>query len=285
MKDRMEFYRKLRILKFPMRCNNNCIICDDFGEPDNQPREFGWYKEEIDYLASKNKHIFLYGGEPFLDPNIFKILEYLAKTDVTFMISTNCRPLSQKSLAKKLRGLRLTMVVTTLFSHKENTHDFLTGTPGSHSETVAGIRNLLDEKIPVTVNIVLTSKNLGDLLGTVDFLSTLGVKNIKISGLVKLGKMDRRQDLVPDFESTRKEIGKALQFAEGKDLSLVFEKLPACAAKKDSNFFYEPHHKKRMMMCPSGTEKCNGCGMAEKCMCFDLEKEQGNAGHAQAKPA
>jgi MoaA/NifB/PqqE/SkfB family radical SAM enzyme len=274
MKDRREFYRKMRILKFPMICNNNCIICDDFGEPDSQPRDFAWYKEEIDYLASKNKHIFLYGGEPFLDPNILQILDYLAKVDVDFMISTNCRPLSQKSLAKKLLGLRIKRVVTTLFSHKEEVHDSHTGVSGSYSETVTGIRNLLEEKIPVTVNIVLTSKNLGDLLGTVGFLSALGVKNIKISGLIKLGKMANRPDLAPDFDSVKREIGKVLRFAEGKDFSLTFEKLPSCVGKKDSNFFHEPHHKKRMMMCPSDLEKCNGCSMAEKCMCFDGEKDQ-----------
>lgn len=267
------FFRENAILLLTTKCNNNCIICQDRG-PGGYRREImkDWpeIKEEIDYFVSRGvKQITIYGGEPFLNKNIHRALDYLSQFGFTCFFSTNARVFSSKRLVKELRKLKEAIVQTTLFSHEEKVHDFLTGVEGSWSETVQGIKNLVEEGIYVGVTIVLTSKNLFGLRETVEFLFGLGVSDIEVSGLVNQGRMLQRPELTPDFDLVKKEIGKVLELVEGKKIILGFEKLPLCVAPREKYaFLFEPQHKKKMLICPKNKEKCVECNFNKECMCF-----------------
>jgi len=169
---------------------------------------------------------------------------------------------------KKIKKIKKARVQTSLFSHSEEIHDYITGIPGSHREAVAGIKNLARENIPVKATIVLTKKNIGGLGKTIDFLSDLGVSGIKISGLISQGRMESRADLVPEFSAVKREIGKAVRSLAGR-LAVSFEKLPLCVAPaREKAFLYEEQHKERMVSCPPNREDCLECDSNKRCMCF-----------------
>jgi len=132
---------------------------------------------------------------------------------------------------------------------------------------VSGIKNLVEADIPIGVTVVLTKKNIMDLKKTIEFLDTLGVKHVKVSGLINQGRMTSRSDLVPEFSAVKREIGRAMHSPSGK-LVVLFEKLPLCVAPaREKAFFFEEQHKEKMLTCPPNKEECVECRLRHKCMC------------------
>jgi len=233
-------------------------------------KKFSELKNEIDYFISKGANrIFIYGGEPYLNKNIYRALEYLERFSISCNISTNARIFSYKAIVKNLRRFKKINVTTTLFSYKKSTHDYLTDTPNSYNQTIEGIKNLIEYKIPTIVTITLTKKNVVDLFKTAKFLINLGIKSIKISGLIDQGKMVKRHDLIPNFRSVEKEIGKLDNFLKYEDVNITFEKLPLCLAPDlKEKFKYEAQHKQTMLICPKNSGQCINCDLKFNCMCF-----------------
>lgn len=264
-----KFFQENHILELTNQCNNNCLICQDKIEKQKKiDKNFNQLKKEIDYFVSVGaKNISIYGGEPYLNKNIDKVLKYINQLGLSCDISTNARIFSYRPFVENLAGLKI-LIITTLFSHKKDVHDYLTAVSGSYQQTVKAIKNLVQFNIPVAVTITLTKKNVKDLLKTVEFLSRLSVRRIKISGLINQGKMVERPDLVPVFSSVKTELAKVVDWAKNKDIGLSFEKLPFCLAPAmEQKFKYEVHHKKTMLICPKDLNQCIKCNLKVNCMC------------------
>lgn len=271
------FPMQSRMLMLTTKCNNKCIICQDSGQGVDQlfkqkiMKTFSQIKREVDCCISNGvKNISIYGGEPFLNKNMLPALDYISRFDVNVFIFSNARVFSDKSMVKRLHKLKSVRVQTSLFSYNKNTHDYITGMPGSYSQTIAGIKNLVEENILVGVTIVLTKKNLQGLRKTVEFLVSLGVKDIKISGLINQGRMLGRQDLAPDFSAVKIEIKRVFDWTGIERTRLSFEKLPQCVLPMgvEKFFVFEPQHKGKMVSCPESKERCVKCDFRNKCMCY-----------------
>lgn len=263
-----KFSEKNNILWLTTKCNNNCIICQDKIQNLNFSKDFEEIKKEIDYFVSKYvKYIEIYGGEPFLNKNILKTINYLSKIEIKCRFSSNARIFSNLKFVKLINKIKNVEVVTTLFSHKKEIHDFLTSTPKSYEQTLRGIKNLVEEKIPVHVTIVLTNKNTNDLLNTIKLLINNNVKSIIISGLVDQGKMLDKHYLIPDFAEVKKNIKKSITFLNELNIDFCFWKLPLCVSPGNENsFVYDSQHKKKILIHPRDIE-CSSCKLKSKCMC------------------
>jgi MoaA/NifB/PqqE/SkfB family radical SAM enzyme len=267
------FFQENHILELTNQCNNNCLICQDRIKGQKKiNRNFSQLKKEIDYFVSRGaKNISIYGGEPYLNRNIDKVLEYINQLNLSCDISTNGRIFSYQPLVKKLAKLKKILVITTLFSYKESVHNYLTAVSGSYQQTIKGIKNLIKFNIPVAVTITLTKKNVKDLLKTVEFLNQLKVRRIKISGLVNQGGMIKRPELVPSFSLVKAELTKALERTRNRDVWLSFEKLPFCLAPAMARKFkYEAQHRKTMLICPKDSKQCLKCSLKANCMCYKI---------------
>ena len=265
-----KFFREANILELTNRCNNYCVICQDNPVQGEVMKSFPELKNEVNYFVSRGtKMISIYGGEPYLNKNIDKILEYIGQFNIACNISTNARIFSYEPIVKNLRKLKRVSVITTLFSRKKDIHEYITDTPSSYNQTIRGIKNLIKVGIPLVVTITITKKNVNDLLATVRFLKQLGVKVIKISGLINQGRVVNRHDLLPAFTVVKDEISKAVDFSQGKDIELIFEKLPICVASAMAGKFkYEAQHKQTMLICPPNLDQCPKCDVKFNCMCF-----------------
>ena len=264
------FFRKNNIIQLTNQCNNNCLICQDKELKEKVlMKDFNELKKEVDGLFLKGVRIVsIYGGEPYLNKNITRLLDYLFKMDISCYISTNARIFSSEKLVRNLSRIKKVSVITTLFSYKKNIHEYLTNVLNSYNQTIKGIKNLIKFNISVTTIIVLTTKNIGDLLKTVKFLNQLGVRRIKISGLINKGRMIKRHDLIPNFDLVKKEIIQVINFTKDKNIRLVFEKLPFCVFPINKfKFKYEAQHKKNILICPNKNQ-CVKCELKHKCMCF-----------------
>ena len=63
----------------------------------------------------------------------------------------------------------------------------MVGVEGAWQETVAGIKNALNNKIIVTTNTTLTKSNIAGLKDTIKLIQTLGVTNIACNSLICSG--------------------------------------------------------------------------------------------------
>lgn len=115
-------------------CNNNCIGCwcnspllgnTHFSkDPDRQRTlPFNMVKSLIDELAvlGTRKLFFSGGGEPFLHPDIFRILHYAKKKKMTCHLNTNFT-LADKNMLKEFMDLKLDYLTVSIWAATAETY-------------------------------------------------------------------------------------------------------------------------------------------------------------------
>lgn len=138
------------------KCNSKCLMCSNPSEFQNRNSykdySFDVLKQRIDkinFFDEKNNiigdKIILTGGEPTIHPNFFKLLSFIRKKfpQVTIELDTNGRRFCYPSFAKRVLRFERINIYTSLHGFNAKTHDAITRTPGSFSQTVKGIQNLL----------------------------------------------------------------------------------------------------------------------------------------------
>lgn len=154
------------------RCNCNCVMCP---MPESLRKNGNGYSAEqlltlIDYYPSDSEHITITGGEPFLlKAELFKVLaklrDNLPKTD--YLLLTNGRAFSIDNYAQqmKMNSPEKMLVGIPIHGSTEKTHDAIMQSPGSFSQTLAGINNLLGYGLNVEIRLVINRLNADELLG------------------------------------------------------------------------------------------------------------------------
>jgi SynChlorMet cassette radical SAM/SPASM protein ScmF len=139
-------------------------------------------------------HVKLTGGEPFLNKDIFDIIDLLAAGSLSVSIETNGTLIDREAaafLGKKGVG----SVSVSMDSHRSSFHDAFRGVRGAFDGVVAGIEHLAAEKIDVQVVMSLVTDNTADIEGLIDAAARLGARSVKINPVNPVGRggalMDR----------------------------------------------------------------------------------------------
>ena len=135
----------------------------------------------IDFSPSFN----ITGGEPFLRPDFFEILERLAGTGFDLYILSNGTLISPET-ARTLAALRVQGVQVSLEGPAE-IHDQIRG-QGSFAASLAGIRQLLAAGVKVSLNATLSQVNAAYFPDLVEIATSLGVPELGFSRLVPSGR-------------------------------------------------------------------------------------------------
>ncbi len=131
------------------------------------------------------------GGEPTLRDDLVTLVEE-AEEFVTGLVTNGTR---LAGLARALREASLDYVQVTIESADPATHDAMTGTPGSHAQTVAGLLAALEAGLAVVTNTTLARPNAADFERTLHWLQGLGVRHAACNTLICSGRGVRyRQD-------------------------------------------------------------------------------------------
>jgi len=92
-------------------CNYHCPVCLTGGNYDKRDKgnmSFGQFKKVIGPVKNSLESINLWGfGEPFLAPEIMKILEYLGENDIFVNIHTNGSVLTKKIMNQFQKNYRV----------------------------------------------------------------------------------------------------------------------------------------------------------------------------------
>ena len=144
-------------------CNANCVFCD---VRENVEKECSIdVTKLIDQLADLDtKYIqFTGGGEPFINNDIIKYMDYCTKKGINIIFISNGYNLNEE-IIKEISKYRIKAVFFSIDSHDKDIHDGLRRLPGLWTKVTNNI-NLIKEYMPdvkITINHVLNKDNIDD---------------------------------------------------------------------------------------------------------------------------
>jgi radical SAM protein with 4Fe4S-binding SPASM domain len=114
------------------------------------------------------------GGEIFTRSDCIEILEYARKLKFVVTLLTNATLLTPR-IVKILARLNIYHIQISFYGPNEELHDQHTGVNGSFERVIEGLKLLLREKLPVTINCLLTRYNFPLYRELLDFFGELKV--------------------------------------------------------------------------------------------------------------
>ena len=160
-------------IKIGFSCNNDCWHCVTADK-----RKFGdlaaaRIKEEIGFYQKHTGAVLvLTGGEPTLRPELPDLVKQAREMGFTRIeLQTNGRRLANVPLARSLAEAGLTSALVALHGPNQEIHDLIVRRQGAFAEAIAGIHNLIANRVTVRTNTVISKLNLPHLEAMVPFLS------------------------------------------------------------------------------------------------------------------
>ncbi|HLE52107.1 MAG TPA: radical SAM protein [Anaerolineales bacterium] len=175
-------------LALTYRCNDNCAHCYNARPRDYPELRTEEWKAILDRLWEIGiPHIVFTGGEPTLRSDLPELIAHAEKNGQITGLNTNARRLIDVSFVKQLVDTGLDHVQITVESHDPVIHDAMVCAKGAWTQTITGLRNVLDTPLFVMTNTTMLRQNSPFLGKTLDFLASLGVPTIGLNALIYSG--------------------------------------------------------------------------------------------------
>ena len=145
------------------KCNLSCGYCNEYDKV-SKPVEYKLLKKRVDKLIElKSFFITLTGGEPFLHPDIFKLIKYIRRHFIRVGLITNAYLLDESKI-KKLNNSGLTDMQISIDGVKPN-------------KTTVKVLNPLKKKLIMISKYAKFNINLNTVVGATDPKEILQVVN------------------------------------------------------------------------------------------------------------
>lgn len=183
-----QIFRKAKENRLPIygafeltgRCNLNCVMCYVRKAPGDQAaiREELSAAQWIEIARQARDEGMLYllltGGEVFLRPDFFEILDGLSELGIRIIINTNATMINGETAAR-LAQYPISSVAVTVYGASPETYGSISGNPAGFEMTMRGVRNLMDAGISVRLRTMIVRQNVGDLERLFDLGDELGL--------------------------------------------------------------------------------------------------------------
>jgi radical SAM protein with 4Fe4S-binding SPASM domain len=176
-------------LALTYRCQNSCAHCYNA-----RPRSFPEHPTDF-WLRALDRireigipHVVFTGGEPTLRKDLPALLSHARALGLITGLNTNGRRLADGAFLHSLVVAGLDHVQITVESENETVHDALTGAGGAWRETIAGVRNAVEENIFLMTNTTLLQANSSRLDGILRLLAELRVPTVGLNALIYSGR-------------------------------------------------------------------------------------------------
>jgi radical SAM protein with 4Fe4S-binding SPASM domain len=193
MSNPIQLARPLKVtISYTHTCNLDCALCyaGCHGEKTRRELDGAFWKRFLDLrIAEGIISVLFEGGEPLLRPDFLDVVGHCADRILT-RVRTN-GTLIDSAVAANLKQANLGTVLVDIWGARAATHDRLTGTPGSHARSEAGVRALMAAGVPTQMLLILNRLNVGELQEWIDYAYRLGVRAIGILRLYPIGRPRR----------------------------------------------------------------------------------------------
>jgi SynChlorMet cassette radical SAM/SPASM protein ScmE len=189
------------------RCNLACRHCAVYADDlaygaDLSTDQWLSFIDQIESL--KIFRVKISGGEPFVRPDIFEILDHLSCMPIRFSINTNAALIDEPA-ARRLAsyGARLSDVMVSIDGASGKTHDALRGA-GAFYDMVAGAAHLVRHVKRISAYCTVTRLNFRELSDVVRLASEIGIASVKFNDLILMGRgLKYRDELALSIDEER----------------------------------------------------------------------------------
>jgi radical SAM protein with 4Fe4S-binding SPASM domain len=168
-------------------CNLKCMSCYN---PIKKNKNYNFDLNKVKNIIDKIKNtgvfeIILTGGEPFLNLNIFEIIDYILSKNIKLRINTNGILLTDEFIRelKKKKNITLTLGLDGI---SEKANDLIRG-EGHFKRAVKILERLSKENINLYVNFTATHKNFSDVLKLKRFFRNFNVARVIVNVFIRTG--------------------------------------------------------------------------------------------------
>lgn len=189
-------------------------------------------------ISMKIKELIISGGEPFLRPDIFQLIEIASRRGLNVTVLTNGVLINQQ-MAQAIKNFNIDLRLS-LDGITSETHDFVRG-KGNLEKVIEAIEIIKKEGIKIlSIHFTANRMNIPEILRLPNFLFHLGITNITISTIKPAGRALRHPELLigPDLMLLVRDRINTIS----KSRNLIFQ------AYKEKNW--------RGLGCPAAYTKC-----------------------------
>ena len=122
----------------------------------------------------------LTGGEPFLHPEIHRIIEHIRKEDLRLNIETN-GVLCTKGLAEEIKACKNPFISVSIDGADAETHEYVRGVAGCFDGAIQGIGTLVEAGLRPQVIMTVMRRNKDQLEAVVRLAERLGAGSVKFN--------------------------------------------------------------------------------------------------------
>lgn len=183
-----------------LKCNLRCVHClSDAGTVQEHELSTEECRGLIDqWAALKVFQVNIGGGEPFARGDFLHLIEYAHEKGLVTCVSTNGL-LVDRTLAKRLAELKMLYLQVSLDGATEEVNDAIRGR-GTYRQILEAMDCLLAEKVPFSINTVLTRRSYPQLDALRSMAQDYGVE-LRVSRFRPSGRgKQTKAELGPDKE-------------------------------------------------------------------------------------
>ena len=177
-------------------CNLSCAHClADAGRPGQRELDTAGALRVVGRLAEAGVlSVNLAGGEPFLRPDLFAIMDALLEARIGVDVSTNGFALSDETIRELSKRPVYTIQVSV--DGERGQHDEFRGRPGSFDAAVDSLKRLKAAGFTTSLSSVATRRTIGSLGYVADLAASLGCSSFKALPFLPAGRgAGRKGDL------------------------------------------------------------------------------------------
>ncbi len=225
-------------------CNLKCSHCwlTPSFVPETEDAPDGITADDVRKIIKEGRPIGLFnikltGGEPFINREIFEIIEVISSEELVMDIETN-GTLIDENTAAFLKRSNASSISVSIDSINPKFHDSFRGVEGSWDDAVTGVENMVSQGLRVQIIMSLIGDNSGDIEGVVDMAKRLNANSVKFNPVMPIGrggKLTEGGKTVPVDELIRLSSWVENDLKEKYDIQTYFT-IPSAFKKIDSFF-------------------------------------------------
>jgi len=220
-------------------------------------------------FSRNESKIAITGGEPTIRPDFFHIIRFIRKTlpNSKIMAVSNGRMFYYPEFTKEFVNTGCDIVAIPLHAPNAELHDRITGAPGSFEQTVQGIKNLLQyrDKVEIEVRVVIHKLNYKCLPAITTFISKefKGIRRVVLFPIDIIGNANiNRKKLVVKITDVKPYLERGLEILEKNGFECSLYHTPFCVIDKKywKNIAGRTVVERRITF-----KSCGECILKEKC--------------------
>lgn len=163
-------------LELTSECNERCIHCYLSNKTKSRKSYLNTSRAKriIDEFSDlEGEMLLLTGGEAFLHPGIFDIINHAKSKQIFVSVFSNGVPL-KSDIISKLKTSEIDDIQISIYSTTPSIHDFITQIKGSHQKTIEAIQKLKQENLPVRLTCSVLECNWHEVYDLIEFSDKIG---------------------------------------------------------------------------------------------------------------